>query len=378
MLDIQWDQGELSRNAEIILQASTSTEAENIEQAYKILNNKINIFIKNYDIAIKEINEFQNKLKNIIKEWHKIKQSIVAKTENYKTSNQYQKYLEARQSFMKENFTNSIKETTLNIYLSAFEIQEYLNAVLGQKVITAYVFQQSGEIAPQVLLSSNMKDFLNVQISSSGNLILRYRENQNNLNNHINKLQQAFSIDSNDNNNYQKLIGAYNKAHIRYKNFPAKKKHGSYILWLYPYGGQKWNGAYVSSFGSINQSYAYYLLNLKEFNPSSALEDDMEIFMNYLLENVTNESGMLTGDFQNGIAQIAVKSADASVLGIKQIYNLAKKIQTQTNFQEIVKTLKSQKKKNTDKARPINKSLKEALQNIGEKYMPDVINSLQK
>jgi len=28
----------------------------------------------------------------------------------------------------------------------------------------------------------------------------------------------------------------------------------------------------------------------------------MEIFMNYLLENVTNESGMLTGDFQNGIA----------------------------------------------------------------------------
>jgi hypothetical protein len=41
---------------------------------------------------------------------------------------------------MKENFTNSIKEITLNIYLSAFEIQEYLNAVLGQKVITAYVF----------------------------------------------------------------------------------------------------------------------------------------------------------------------------------------------------------------------------------------------
>jgi len=34
-----------------------------------------------------------------------------------------------------------------------------------------------------------MKDFLNVEVSSSGNLILRYRENQEILNNHIDKLK---------------------------------------------------------------------------------------------------------------------------------------------------------------------------------------------
>ena len=63
--------------------------------------------------------------------------------------------------------------------------------------------------------------------------------------------------------------------------------------------------------------------------------------MNHLLTNVTNESGLLAGDFKNNLMEIAVKSADASVLGIKQIYILVKKIQKQKiqNFEGIVKFL---------------------------------------
>ena len=136
----------------------------------------------------------------------------------------------------------------------------------------------------------------------------------------------------------------------------------------------------MSSFGSINEAYAYFLFNLENFNPTNISEDDMEIFMNYLLINVTNESGLLAGDFKNNLMEIAVKSADASALGIKQIYTLVKDIQKQKiqNFEGIVQFLRKEKEKNTNQASPINKSLKTSLQNIADKYVPQAISSLTK
>jgi len=136
----------------------------------------------------------------------------------------------------------------------------------------------------------------------------------------------------------------------------------------------------VSSFGSINEAYVYFLFNLENFNPTNISEDDMEIFMNYLLVNVTNESGLLAGDLKNNLMEIAVKSADASALGIKQIYILVKNIQKQKiqNFEGIVQFLQKEKEKNTNRARPINKSLKTSLQNIADKYVSQAISSLTK
>ena len=378
-VDVDFDQGELDSNTQIILQASTKAQAEAVQKSYSILNDSINTFIKNYELAYQEINAFQNGLKEIIKNWHRIKNSLIISTQNYKESFQYLEYIKSRQSFMEKNFNERLKKITLDIYLLAFKIQQYLNAALGQKVATAYVFQQHGEIAPKVLLSTNMEDFLKVEVSSSGNLVLRYRQDQENLRRHIEKLQEQLPV-KNEDQHYQKLITAYNKAHSRYTNFPLKNKRGSYVLWLYPYGGQKWNGVHVSSFGSINEAYAYFLFNLENFNPTNISEDDMEKFMNHLLTNVTNESGLLAGDFKNNLMEIAVKSADASVLGIKQIYILVKKIQKQKiqNFEGIVKFLQKEKEKNANKARPINKSLKTSLQNIADKYVPQAIDSLTK
>lgn len=378
-VDVDFDQGELDSNTQIILQASTKAQAEAVQKSYSILNDSINTFIENYELAYQEINAFQNGLKEIIKNWHRIKNSLIISTQNYKESSQYLEYIKLRQSFMEKNFNERLKKITLDIYLLAFKIQQYLNAALGQKVVTAYVFQQHGEIAPRVLLSTNMEDFLKVEVSSSGNLILRYRQDQENLRRHIEKLQEQLPV-KNEDQHYQKLITAYNKAHSRYTNFPLKNKRGSYVLWLYPYGGQKWNGIHVSSFGSINEAYAYFLFNLENFNPTNISEDDMEKFMNHLLTNVTNESGLLAGDFKNNLMEIAVKSADASVLGIKQIYILVKKIQKQKiqNFEGIVKFLQKEKEKNANKAKPINKSLKTSLQNIADKYVPQAIGSLTK
>ena len=378
-VDVDFDQGELDSNTQIILQASTKAQAEAVQKSYSILNDGINTFIKNYELAYQEINAFQNGLKEIIKNWHRIKNSLIISTQNYKESFQYLEYIKSRQSFMEKNFNERLKKITLDIYLLAFKIQQYLNAALGQKVATAYVFEQRGEIAPKVLLSTNMEDFLKVEVSSSGNLVLRYRQDQENLRRHIEKLQEQLPV-KNEDQHYQKLITAYNKAHSRYTNFPLKNKRGSYVLWLYPYGGQKWNGVHVSSFGSINEAYAYFLFNLENFNPTNISEDDMEKFMNHLLTNVTNESGLLAGDFKNNLMEIAVKSADASVLGIKQIYILVKKIQKQKiqNFEGIVKFLQKEKEKNANKARPINKSLKTSLQNIADKYVPQAIGSLTK
>ena len=378
-IDIDFDQGELDSNTQIILQASTKAEAEAIQKSYQILNNSINTFIQKYELAYQEINAFQNNLKKIIKNWNRVKASLTKKTQNYKESSQYIEYINCRRSFMEQNFNERLKKITLDIYLLAFKIQQYLNAALGQKVATAYIFEQHGEIAPKVLLSTDMQDFLKTEVSSSGALVLRYRQNQENLRRHIEKLQEQLPV-KNEDQHYQKLITTYNKAHSRYTNFPLKNKRGSYVLWLYPYGGQKWNGVHVSSFGSINEAYVYFLFNLENFNPTNISEDDMEIFMNYLLVNVTNESGLLAGDLKNNLMEIAVKSADASALGIKQIYILVKNIQKQKiqNFEGIVQFLQKEKEKNTNRARPINKSLKTSLQNIADKYVPQAISSLTK
>ena len=149
-VDVDFDQGELDSNTQIILQASTKAQAEAVQKSYSILNDGINTFIKNYELAYQEINAFQNGLKEIIKNWHRIKNSLIISTQNYKESFQYLEYIKSRQSFMEKNFNERLKKITLDIYLLAFKIQQYLNAALGQKVATAYVFEQRGEIAPKV------------------------------------------------------------------------------------------------------------------------------------------------------------------------------------------------------------------------------------
>jgi len=91
-----------------------------------------------------------------------------------------------------------------------------------------------------------------------------------------------------ENNDFKKLINTYDKIHTRFKNHPLKRKQGSFVLWLYPYGGQKWNGAHISSFSHINEGYSYFLLQNREFNYKNIEEDDVEVFMNYVLNNVTS------------------------------------------------------------------------------------------
>ena len=203
MVDIQFDNVELDRNTEIILHASTQLQAQAVQQSYKIINDSINSFIQKYQIAYQKINEFQNRLKTIIKSWHKVKRLLQNQGQNYKQSTDYIEYINKRQEFMQNNFNDDIKKITLDIYLLAFKIQEYLNAALGQKVVTAYIFEGDGR-NPQVLLSNSMQDFLSVEVSSSGNLVLRYREDQTNLQNHINKLQDMVSVNE-ENTHYQKF-----------------------------------------------------------------------------------------------------------------------------------------------------------------------------
>ena len=95
-IDIDFDQGELDSNTQIILQASTKAEAEAIQKSYQILNNSINIFIQKYELAYQEINAFQNNLKEIIKNWNRVKASLMIKTQNYKESSQYIEYINCR------------------------------------------------------------------------------------------------------------------------------------------------------------------------------------------------------------------------------------------------------------------------------------------
>lgn len=374
-VDVQINANELDTNTKIILNASTSMEAQEIEKSYKIIIQTALKFIGKYQIMRQKISNFETALKQTIKTWHSFKASCKANGVAYKNTTEYDIYLKERAKIRRENFSQEIKIGILETYQLAMKFQEYLNAALGQIVATTYVWVGAKGV-PETYVINDMSDFLKVDVDRYGNVVVRYRNNIKMLRAHTEKIEKSIQQDTKD-FNYSSLKSTYNTAYQRFNQY-KRPGSGAYILWLYPLEGQKWNGVLVSSFGSINEAYATLLLH-EHFTHSNIPEDNMEQFMGYVMK-VTNLSGTLEGDTTVGHMQMAIKSNQATTLSIEQLFNMAQEIINNklNNFQAIQKYLAQKKKENKNAQRSINISLKQALQNIADETIGEVISSIQK
>ena len=373
-VDIQFDKNELDVNTKIILNASTSVEAQEVQKSYKIIIQTASKFIEKYQIMIKQISNFEIALKRTIKAWHSFKANCKANGAAYKDTTEYDIYLKERLRIRKQNFSQEIKKGILETYQLAMKFQEYLNAALGQIVATTYVWVGSKGV-PETYVINNMSDFLKVDVDRYGNVIVRYRNNAKMLREHATKIEQSIQQDT-KNFNYSSLKSTYNTAYQRFNKY-KRSNGGAYILWLYPYSGQKWNGVLVSSFGSINEAYATLLLH-EHFIHTNVPEDNMEQFMSYVMK-VTNLSGTLEGDTTINNMQMAVKSNQATTLSIEQLFNMAQEIINNklNNLQAIQEYLIKKKKENKEAQRSINVSLKQTLQNIANETIGETIKFIQ-
>lgn len=371
MLNIQFDPRFLNENTQIILNASTNGEAKAVQQSYKIIINTAKEFNQKYQLMKQKINIFESSMKQVIKSWHSFKANAQMNGIAFKNTSQYDEYLRNRQKIKRQLFSIQIQEEILKTYTLGMQFQEYLNAALGQQVGTAYVWMNAKN-EPQTYVINNMSNFLKVDIDRYGNTVVRYRNNVNLLRQHAQKVENSIR-DDNTNFNYSLLKSSYKEIYDRYQ---AHKVHGgSFILWLYPYQGQKWNGVLVSSFGSINEAYATILLH-QHYNPSDVLQDNIEEFMNYVL-GVTNLSGTLEGDTTVQNMEVAIKSKNATTLSIEQLYKITQDLISMKldNFSAIQNYLTNIKKENKQAERAINISLKNALSTITSDAI-DAVNSV--
>lgn len=371
-VDVIFDQNEIQRNTNIILEAATEEQAKAYQQSCQIIIKTAQVLIQKYQIMLELIYNFESSMKQTIKKWNALKTSLFKDDESFKESTYYDQYLKERANNRIKYFSNQIKQEILNTYKLAMEFQQYLNAVLGQKVETAYVWTGVDKI-PETYVINDMSDFLKVDIDSSGNVVVRYKDNVTMLRQHAEKVEA--SIKENPDFNYSLLKSTYKTIYDRFTKY--KKRGGSsLVLWLYPYGGQKWNGVFVSSFGSINEAYATLLLH-QHFNATNIPEDNIEQFMNNVMK-VTNLSGTLQGDTTVNNMQLAIKSSQATTLSIKQLYEIAQNIVQNkiNNFQAIKNYLIEKKKQNKQAEHNINISLKEILQNIANETIGQAIQAI--
>ena len=372
-IDIDFDQGELDSNTQIILKAATTAEATAVKESYKIIITIAKELSIKYVQMLQQISNFQNQLKHTIKAWHTFKVSCQENGQAFKSTTAYDEYIRNRQRIKREFFSTQIQNNILSTYELAMKFQEYLNAALNQIVATTYVWVNSKGV-PETYVVYDMSQFLKTDVDRYGNVVVRYRNNAKLLRQHVQKVQD--SIRENPDFNYAALKDAYLQISNKYQTY--KVRGGSFILWLYPYGGQKWNGVLVSSFGSINEAYATILLH-QHFNPSDVPEDSQEQFMSYVL-GVTNLSGTLEGDTSVGLMELAIKSKNATTLSVQQLYNMAQEIINNKldNFQSIQKYLITIKQGNAKAQHGINVSLKAALQNIADESLGQIINNFSK
>ena len=374
LVNIQFDENEIDRNTKTILQASTSEETETIKEGYQIIIKTAKQFNEKYTRMMELTSNFQNELKHLIKSWHSFKSNCQKNGQEYKNTTEYDEYLRSRAKIRRENFSTQIQDQILETYKLAMQFQDYLNAALGQLVTTAYVWSGAAKI-PETYVIHDMSDFLKADVDRYGNVVVRYRNNARLLRQHAQKIENLIKQD-NPHFKYELLKSTYQEIANRFSTYKLSGGRGSYILWLYPYEGQKWNGVLVSSFGSINEAYSTMLLH-EHFDPTNVPQDNIEQFMSYVL-GVTNLSGTLQGDTTVGQAEIAVKSKGATTLSIEQLFQMAKDIVNLklNNFNAIQQYLNKKKKENKEAESSINRSLKEILQNIADENIGNIIQGI--
>lgn len=208
----------------------------------------------------------------------------------------------------------------------AEEFQIKMNEVLGQEVRTIYVYQDE-EGNPELYLISGTEVLSPDVASRTHNVVGRFKLDNaiKNLSTatgdaHIQKLAMSMDYKFNKEN----LDAAYVESVSRYNYSRQQKKR--FVMWKNQ--AMEWSVMRVSAMGDINEAYAAAILLNRPIPSFSWHFIDWNIgdFMERYVADVDNMSGLLAGDVTVGNIEYAIKSADASMLGINQMKVLAELI----------------------------------------------------
>ena len=254
-------------------------------------------------------------------------------------------YLSEEEYIASQKETNQFLASGIpdKIYQASFAFQKQLNLFIGQEMRMVFVVQ--GTEGPE-LYEMRFEDII-PGYSSKSKLAAKYSGDLLTMT-HIN-------LDSIDQGFVNRVKATY--AEIQFRWRVAKKIPTNRIMWQIPM--QKWHAMKVASFGDINEAYATIIIkNSPPPNFDGDMESNVRDFMEYV-RNVDNESGLLAGDVSHQIddktsLEFGIKSAGASALGLKQIYDLADKI-SQLNLDEIENAIRNQKEINHIRKRTRNR-----------------------
>ena len=208
-----------------------------------------------------------------------------------------------------------------------FNLQNVVNAFLGQKVRMVYLYKGRNGQFELWSLENTVDDLTITRGSKShgGHISGRYQLSKTRLQNlpSAEQMQIEGYDPSNLNLTYAEILRR--KGYSRKAN-PGLAPGKFVILWN---EGNGWEGVTVSSEGVIAESYANFFINAIAFG--TATEHDVKVFMTddkYGALTVDNKSGFLEGDFSsaNGQIQYGAKTRGATALGYQRIIQEAKNI----------------------------------------------------
>ena len=308
------DKQEIKILTDLMIQQATNdaqefieTDAE-IQLSGKILRDQAIVFLQAIPAPLLEnTSAIDRKIKQL--------QRSLQKDNNEK--NIIDAVIEIRQSILDES---SMKKYTQAKLL----FQKQLNAFLGQKVITKYVY-------------SNMKNQEVTLVEIDSNLALEFERRRGTMRytnmEYINKMKILQQSELSPERRADEQAAAPLKAtyfeilrrgrKVKRKLKAAREKGAFIVFWEHM---GKWQTMRVSSEGDINEAYANFYLNKKFFYFSKQIERDINTYMldkSHGVVSVDAVSGLLQGDVNINNIAYAIKSRGASAFGDTDIISTA-------------------------------------------------------
>lgn len=323
--------------------APTAQEIKQAAITYKTLISEYKKEVEYFEFQLKKQKQLRNSLTSEAK-----------KNKEYLSIEEYV----ASQKETKQFLASGIPD---KIYQASFAFQKQINLFIGQEMRMIFVVQGAG--GPE-LYEMKFEDII-PGYSSRGKLSAKYSGDLSTMI-HIN-------LDSLDQGFVNRVKSTY--AEIQFRWGVAKKIPTNRIMWQIPM--HNWYARKVASFGDINEAYAAIIIkNSPPPNFDGDMESNVRDFMEYVGQ-VDNESGLLAGDVSHQVddetsLEFGIKSAGASALGLKQIYDLADKI-SGLSLDEIEGAIRNQKEINHAKKRTRNK-----LEKASESHIDTMIKEDEK
>lgn len=329
-------------------------------------------FLQNIKITYAKILRF-NEMKKVE---HKIRE-LQKNTESFNESKiaELQKYL--------SDFKNlKIEENEFNFFISQLEkYQKSLNNYLGKKIETLYLYQGPDGTVTIYKLTGDLSKAVYQDIASrGGGMSARFSASAINDKTVFSEIKSstAESRKLDESNSENKLTEAYLEALRRgEKSREIIKSKGMLILWK---PAEVWKKMFVAGgAGDLGEAYLSFMMSedrVKMFN--STLEWNIDIFMLQGVALVDNISGLLKGDFSANGIEYAAKAEGASVMGYRQVINLALEIEL-ASVDQVVKIMQREYgkilRKEASGAGRRNK-LAEGLSNTEEKLLADFASKI--